>query len=55
MTGCADNLAAVDIHPHACLASLIPMLRCRQYGGNGPLPHLLRLSRFPPVAAAALK
>jgi hypothetical protein len=49
------DLAAVDIHPQACLTSLILSLRCRQCGGHGPLPKLLGLSRFLPVRAAALK
>jgi hypothetical protein len=49
------DLAAVDIHPQAGLTSLILMLRCRQCGGNGPLPKLIGLSRFPPDAAAAWK
>jgi hypothetical protein len=46
----AVDLAAVDIHPQACLTSLILMLRCRQCGGHGPLLKLVGLSRFPPVA-----
>jgi hypothetical protein len=45
------DLAAVDIHPHACLTSLILSLRCGQCGGHGPLPRLVRLSRFPAVVA----
>jgi hypothetical protein len=49
------DLAAVDIHPQACLTSLILMLRCRQCRGHGPLPQLIGLSRFPPVRAAAFK
>jgi hypothetical protein len=44
----AIDLASVDIHPQACLTSLILSLRCRQCGGYGPLPRLLGLSRFPP-------
>jgi hypothetical protein len=46
------DLAAVDIHPHACLTSLILSLRCRQCGGHGPLARLVGLSRLPPGAAA---
>jgi hypothetical protein len=46
------DLAAVDIHPQACLTSLILMLRCRQCGGHGPLPKLVGLSRFPPRTVA---
>jgi hypothetical protein len=49
------DLAAVDIHPQACLTSLILALKCRQCGGHGPLPRLVAVSRFPPAAAAALK
>jgi hypothetical protein len=49
--GLRCNLAAVDIHPHACLTSLIPMLRCRRCGGHRPLP--IAAITFPPVAAAA--
>jgi hypothetical protein len=45
------DLAAVDIHPHACLTSLILSLRCRQCGGHGPLPKLIGSSRFLPVVA----
>jgi hypothetical protein len=30
------DLASVDIHPQACLTSLILLLRCRQCGGHGP-------------------
>jgi hypothetical protein len=45
------DLAAVDIHAHACLTSLILSLRCRQCGGQGPLPKLICLSRLPPVVA----
>jgi hypothetical protein len=45
------DVAAVDIHPHACLTSMILSLRCRQCGGHGPLPKLIVLSRFLPVAA----
>jgi hypothetical protein len=29
------DLASVDMHPHACLTSLILLLRCRQCGGYG--------------------
>jgi hypothetical protein len=39
------DLASVDIHPQACLTSLILLLRCRQCGGHGPLPQLVGLSR----------
>jgi hypothetical protein len=46
------DLAAVDIHPQACLTSLILLLRCRQCGGYGALPKLVGLSRVPPGAAA---
>jgi hypothetical protein len=46
------DLAAVDIHPQACLTSVILRLRRRQCG-DGPLPQLVGLSRFPPVAAPA--
>jgi hypothetical protein len=49
------DLAAIDIHPQACLTSLILMLRCRQCGGYGSLPRLVGLSRFSPVRAAAFK
>jgi hypothetical protein len=45
------DLAAVDIHPQACLTSLILSLRCRQCGGHGPLAKLIGLSRFMPVFA----
>jgi hypothetical protein len=45
------DLAAVDVHPQACLTSLILSLRCRQCGGYGPLPKLIGLSRFLPVVA----
>jgi hypothetical protein len=45
------DLAAVDIHPQACLTSLILSLRCRQCGGHGPLPKLIGLSRFLPAVA----
>jgi hypothetical protein len=44
------DLASVDIHPQACLTSLILLLRCRQCGGHGPLPKLIGLSCFPAVA-----
>jgi hypothetical protein len=58
-TGCRQvkpiDLATIDIHPQACLTSLILLLRCRQCGGNGPLPKLVGLSRFPPATAAAWK
>jgi hypothetical protein len=49
------DLAAVDMHPQACLTSLILSLRCGQCGGHGPLPQLVGLSRFSPVRAAAFK
>jgi hypothetical protein len=45
------DIASVDIHPQACLTSLILLLRCRQCGGQGPLPRLVGLSRFTPVVA----
>jgi hypothetical protein len=45
------DLASIDIHPQACLTSLILLLRCRQCGGHGPLPKLIGLSRFLPVVA----
>jgi hypothetical protein len=35
------DLATIDIHPQACLTSLILLLRCRQCGGHGPLPKLI--------------
>jgi hypothetical protein len=44
------DLATIDIHPQACLTSLILLLRCRQCGGQGPLPKLIGLSRFPPAS-----
>jgi hypothetical protein len=44
------NLAAIDIHPQACLTSLILSLRCRQCGSHGPMPQLMGLSCFPAVA-----
>jgi hypothetical protein len=47
------DLASVDIHPQACLTSLILLLRCRQCGGHGPLPQLVGLSRLPPYVIAA--
>jgi hypothetical protein len=47
------DLASVDVHPQAGLTSLILMLRCRQCGGQGPLPRLVGLSRCPAAAAAA--
>jgi hypothetical protein len=45
------DLVSIDIHPQACLTSLIILLRCRQCGGHGPLPKLRGLSRFLPVVA----
>jgi hypothetical protein len=36
--------------PPACLTSLILVLRCRQCGGQGPLPRLVGLSRFAPAS-----
>jgi hypothetical protein len=42
----AIDLASVDIHPQACLTSLILLLRCWQCGGHGPLPQLVGLSRL---------
>jgi hypothetical protein len=49
------DLAGVDIHPQAGVTSLILMLRCRQCGGHGPLPQLVGLSCFPPIARVATK
>jgi hypothetical protein len=42
------DLAAVDVHPQACLTSLILMLHCRQCGGYGPLPQLIGVARQMP-------
>jgi hypothetical protein len=42
------DLVSLDVHPQACLTSLILLLRCRQCGGYGPLPRLIGLSRFAP-------
>jgi hypothetical protein len=43
------DLAAIDIHPRACLTSLTLLLRCRQCHGRGPLPQLVGISRLQPT------
>src|SRR5262245_50977022 len=40
------DLEALDVHPNACVTSLLLWLRCRQCGG-GPTPQLIGLTRFP--------
>jgi hypothetical protein len=52
---CDSQIDSIDIHPQACLASLILLLSCRQCGGHGPLPQPVGLSRLPPYCRSRLR